>query len=180
MASDHDEAIASTISFPNTSNKTLTSPYQVVPATPKKRTGTTMESPSKKTKFNDTTPVKRAPGVRLPTSVDEVNQADALIIKLREEDNKTWGEIDDALEQLTGKKPAATSTRKRYGALKASLARVKDEDLETLKECMTKVHQNIEDEKKAVEKKRYALLANAMVCIPCYCVIFCELVLTAL
>jgi hypothetical protein len=166
--SEYDEEIVNTDSLPSTPNQPLTSLQKTEPSTPKKRAGAKMESLFKKSKSNGGTPIKRAPGVRLPTSIDEINEADALIIKLREQDNNTWNEIDDALEQLTGKKPAATSTRKRYGALKASLARIKDEDMETLKDCMATVDQVIADEKKAVEKKRYALLADAMVSFALY------------
>jgi hypothetical protein len=119
-----------------------------------------VESPSKKTK---TTPSNRAAKVRVPTSVDELNEVDALTLKLRDQLKKTWNEIDDALEKLTGKRPAATTSRKRYGALKAALSHVKDEDIDVLKNCMAKVNQDIEDEKKALERRRYALLAEAMV-----------------
>jgi hypothetical protein len=61
---------------------------------------------------------------------------------------------------MTGAKHTSLPTR--YNRIKAAIARVKDEDLEALKEAMAEATERIEEEKKAAEKKRYAIVAEVM------------------
>jgi hypothetical protein len=80
-------------------------------------------------------------------------------------------EIQEAWLTMTGAKHTSLSTR--YNRIKAALARVKDEDLDALKEAMAEATERIEEDKKrieeekkaelqAAEKKRYVIVAEIM------------------
>jgi hypothetical protein len=72
-------------------------------------------------------------------------------------------------EEKTGVKPSRGFCGVRYGRLKANLARVKNEDLSTMKTCAAKIgeeieqeKQKLEEEKRALDKKRWGRISTAM------------------
>ena len=65
-------------------------------------------------------------------------------------------------EEKTGIKTSDSTCRKRYAKLKANLARVEDSDLDTMKTCITQVNTDIEEQKKALDRKRWIQVSAAM------------------
>jgi hypothetical protein len=64
-------------------------------------------------------------------------------------------------ETMTGKKFSGLAAR--YARLMAALARVKDEDLGALQAAINAVEQHIEEEKRALDKKKWTLVSAHMV-----------------
>jgi hypothetical protein len=62
---------------------------------------------------------------------------------------------------MTGNKFSGLNAR--YTRLVAALARVKDEDLGALQAAITAVDQQIEEEKRAIDKKKWILVSTHMV-----------------
>ena len=77
------------------------------------------------------------------------------------QDGKSWKEIQDVWFTMTGNRYTNLSTR--YTRVRASIARVKDEDLEVLEKAMGKAKERIEEEKRAVEKRLWTFVAEGMV-----------------
>jgi hypothetical protein len=65
-------------------------------------------------------------------------------------------------EEKIGVKTSDSTCRKRYGKLKANLARVEDADLDTMKTCVAQVDTDIEEQKKALDRKRWNQVSAAM------------------
>ncbi|KAE9988770.1 hypothetical protein EG328_007374 [Venturia inaequalis] len=131
-----------------------------VKATPKKRKATkneakdggeTEESPTKKSK-----PVTKQ---GIPDRLEDLSPEDRMLMHMKA-DGKTMKEIGEAWFVMTGAKHTSLSTR--YNRIKAAIARVKDEDLQALREGMGEADIRIEEEKKQAEKKRYAIVAEVM------------------
>ena len=115
---------------------------------------------------------------KIPTSEEELTDADRVLIKMKEvrntsmkslrnttdhsQEGKSSAEIDAQWEMMTFIKPAPRSLITRYHRLKASLARVKDDDIETLKQSVEKAKNEIEEEKRALDKKLWAKVVAAM------------------
>src|ERR1700712_3126313 len=76
------------------------------------------------------------------------------------EAGKGWKEISEEWFKMTGSRYSALSVR--YTRIKASIARVQDEDVEALKNAMGRVNDRIEEEKRAIEKRRWAFVAEDM------------------
>lgn len=98
-----------------------------VPETPRKRgrkrgsetPGT--PTPVKKTKA---TPEKGTPkkgAMRpIPASFEEAGPEDRLLIQMKDKENKTWAEIREAWESLTGLQVGGSTLQVRYARLKAN------------------------------------------------------------
>lgn len=65
-------------------------------------------------------------------------------------------------EEKTGCKVGGSTCRMRYGKMKANLARVKVDDLETMKDCVAQVDADIEEQVKVLHRKRWAQVSAAM------------------
>jgi hypothetical protein len=65
-------------------------------------------------------------------------------------------------QEKTGIKTSDSTCRKRYGTLKANLACVEDADLDTMKTCIAQVDADIEEQKKALDRKRWNQISAAM------------------
>ncbi|KAJ9636683.1 hypothetical protein H2201_008371 [Coniosporium apollinis] len=131
-----------------------------VPVTPKKRASVSKkkddeaddddESPKKKTK--GTPRQRKAPAAKpaestaIGTSVDELSQADKVLLKMKEE-GKPWAEVNDMWEMITGKKPAKSTLPNRYARLKANIEAVKEDDKPKLFEAKEAVEERFEREK---------------------------------
>ncbi|EON69212.1 hypothetical protein W97_08471 [Coniosporium apollinis CBS 100218] len=131
-----------------------------IPVTPKKRASVSKkkddeaddddESPKKKTK--GTPRQRKAPAAKpaestaIATSVDELSQADKVLLKMKEE-GKPWAEINDMWEMITGKKPAKSTLPNRYARLKANIEAVKEDDKPKLFEAKKTVEERFEREK---------------------------------
>lgn len=61
---------------------------------------------------------------------------------------------------MTGNKYTGLATR--YIRVKAAIARVKEEDLEALEKAMAYAKERVEEEKKIVEKRLWAFVAEGM------------------
>lgn len=55
-----------------------------------------------------------------PTSYKEAGSEDKLIIEMREKNGKTWGDIREAIEEITGAKFGSTTLKHRYTRMKAN------------------------------------------------------------
>lgn len=75
---------------------------------------------------------------------------------------ESWGAITAAFEVNTGVKVGSTTCRLRYAKMKANLACVEDEDVETMKTCITQVDADIEEQIKTLHRKRWAQVSAAM------------------
>lgn len=89
------------------------------------------ESPIKKTKTPSPSKRNAALGP-IPTSYDEAGEADKVILRMKETENKTWAEIKDVLEGITGAKLVAGSIQVRYSRIKANLVVFEKEDVSCL------------------------------------------------
>ncbi|TID26850.1 hypothetical protein E2P81_ATG01311 [Venturia nashicola] len=137
-------------------------PQGKIGATPKKRKSTKKSedtvdgedkpSPTKKQK----TPVA-AKGI--PDRYEDLSKEDKMMITWKEE-GKSWKAIQEAWFTMTGNKHTGLTTR--YIRVKAAIARVKDDDLEALEKSMAMAKERIEVEKKMVEKRLWAFVAEGM------------------
>jgi hypothetical protein len=83
-----------------------------------------------------------------------------MLIKIKKE-GKAWKEINEAWETMTGKKFSGLPAR--YSRLMAALARVKDEDMAALQTAMRAIEEQIAEEKRALDKKKWSLVSAHMV-----------------
>lgn len=113
------------------------------------------------------------------TTAETLSEHDKCLISLREvttpnlpfqpsvtnilQQGKGWSEIDKIFETMTGTKPAATTLRKRFGRIKAALARVKPDDVEYLKQAHAAVNAEIEEEIRMLRRKMWGRVAERMV-----------------
>ncbi|QDS71008.1 hypothetical protein FKW77_007863 [Venturia effusa] len=136
-------------------------PNVKVKATPRKRKA------AKKEEANDggdveegpTKKPKAAPKAGIPDRYEDLAAEDKMLLKMKEE-GKGGKEIAEAWQTMTGNKHTSLGTR--YVRIKAAIARVKDSDLEALERAMEKAKERIEEEKKVLEKRLWAFVAEGM------------------
>ncbi|TLD38767.1 Peptidyl-prolyl cis-trans isomerase-like 4 [Venturia nashicola] len=125
--------------------------------TPKKRgpaKAKDEESPSKKAKG-------AIDGKLIPNNESELMELDRVLIQMRE-GGSSWIQIAAEWEEKTGKKVWDSTVRKRYTKLKASLARVKDEDMDMMKSTAEQVKAEVEAEKKKLDAGLWARISAIM------------------
>ncbi|KAG2414657.1 hypothetical protein HFD88_003848 [Aspergillus terreus] len=131
------------------------SPAETPVETPKKRgrkkaTATTAtdenaepESSPKKTKAS---PSKKSLGP-IPTSFEAAGVTDRMILRMRDQENRNWGEITKAYVEYTGTQVGGSTLRMRYTTMKANFTSVSDEDGARLLKFKKDIEERFEQEK---------------------------------
>lgn len=94
------------------------------------------ESPTKKQR----TPAKGSKGAAsgekakvgaraMPTSYENASPEDRMLLRMKDEENKSWGEIRQAWEEMTGEKVGGSTLCGRYGRIKANFVVFTPEDV---------------------------------------------------
>ena len=79
------------------------------------------ESPTKKNKTKS--PGKKGgPLGPIPTNYDEASEADRMLLRMKDSENRPWAEISKALEEMTGASLKVNTVQVRYARMKANLA----------------------------------------------------------
>ncbi|KAI5303292.1 hypothetical protein KEM56_007700 [Ascosphaera pollenicola] len=113
-------------------------------------------SPKKRTKpkiEDDESPRKRVV-TKVSSSIEEASEEDKLLFRMRNE-GKPWGEISEALEDITGNKTGTSTLRMRYAKLKANFTVWNENDASRLLE----IGKAIEAE---FEREKYGRMAKAL------------------
>lgn len=122
---------------------TLTAILQTkTPVTPQKRSrGKKQPSTDPDAEANDNdegSPTKRSrksPGKKMtvlgpvPASYEEAGPEDRMILQMKENEGKGWGEIQKAIEEVTGNKLVGSTLRVRYMKLKVNFVVFEKEDV---------------------------------------------------
>jgi hypothetical protein len=88
----------------------------------KKRTGTT------KAKTGDEKP-KKIEMRPMPTSLETASPEDRMILRMKDEEGKSWAEIREAWNAMTGDKVGGSTLSGRYARIKANLVVFKKDDV---------------------------------------------------
>lgn len=112
------------------------------PVTPQKRShGKKQPSTDPEAETNDNdegSPTKRPrkpPGKKMtvlgpvPASYEEASPEDRMILRMKETEGKGWGEIQKAIEEVTGRNFVGSTLRVRYMKLKANFVVFEREDV---------------------------------------------------
>ncbi|EFQ99508.1 hypothetical protein MGYG_02522 [Nannizzia gypsea CBS 118893] len=106
------------------------------------------ETPSKKKRA---TPAKGTPskaGKRtLPNSFEEASEEDRMLLRMKDEENKPWGEIKAAWEKATGESVGGSTLSNRYQRIKANFTVFSPEDEAKLLQCKKDIEEKFENEK---------------------------------
>ncbi|EEP81402.1 predicted protein [Uncinocarpus reesii 1704] len=108
------------------------------------------DSPQKKAK---STPGKK--GRPIPTSYDAACEEDKMLLRLKDQENKTWAEIASAWKEMTGEAAKGTTLSTRYMRIKANFIVLSKED----EAALLKVKKEIEDK---FESEKWQRLAEAL------------------
>ncbi|WEW57033.1 hypothetical protein PRK78_002492 [Emydomyces testavorans] len=108
------------------------------------------ETPNKKQRA---TPNKKARPI--PTSYETACEEDKLLLRLKDQENKSWAEIATAWTEMTGEATRTTTLSTRYLRMKANLA-VLSKDHESL---LLKLKKEMEDK---FETEKWQRIAEAM------------------
>lgn len=86
-------------------------------------------TPTKKSK-------KTNPLGPMPASYEEANEADRLIIHMKEKEGKSWAEIKKVLETTTGVPLGGSTLQVRYGRMKANFVVFEKDDVRVPVFCL--------------------------------------------
>ena len=130
------------------------------PTPSKKRRTTNVDAPSTPSKK-----VKKIAAQPTPISTSKANLSseDKLLIKLKDEDGKTWSEITKFFSELNSKTYDGSTFRKRYQKLKDNLTTITDDDLAILQKVKLKVDAKIAEEIRAIQNKLWHNVAEELV-----------------
>lgn len=96
-------------------------------------------APSPTKKADKGSPSKRSRGLGpIPASYGEAGEADRLLLKMKDDEGKTWAVITEALEELAGCKLAGLSTR--YARIKANFVVFPKEDVRSVPFLYVKIY----------------------------------------
>ncbi|EEH11707.1 conserved hypothetical protein [Histoplasma capsulatum G186AR] len=112
------------------------------------------ESPTKKQR----TPAKGSKGAAsgekakvgaraMPTSYENASPEDRMLLRMKDEENKSWGEIRQAWEEMTGEKVGGSTLCGRYGRIKANFVVFTPEDEERLLRFKREIEEKFENDK---------------------------------
>lgn len=65
----------------------------------------------------------------IPLTYEEAGPADKTMLHMRETENKPWGEIQKALEEMTGGKLGGSTLKVRYARIKVNFVAFDQEDV---------------------------------------------------
>ncbi|GFF51009.1 hypothetical protein IFM46972_09186 [Aspergillus udagawae] len=100
------------------------------------------ETPTKKGK---TSPKKTLGPI--PASLESAGLADKMVLRMRDEEGRSWSEITNAWTRMTGIKVEGSTLRKRYTAMKANFVSISAEDEVRIVKVKKEVEEKFEQEK---------------------------------
>ncbi|KAE8375980.1 hypothetical protein BDV26DRAFT_294499 [Aspergillus bertholletiae] len=104
-------------------------------------------SPPKKAKaVAGSSPLKKTIGP-IPTSFAAVGLSDRMIIQMRDEEGKSWGEINESWMKMTGIIVGTSTLRMRYTTMKANFVEFTGEDEVRLLRLKKEIEEKFEQEK---------------------------------
>ncbi|KAE8394535.1 hypothetical protein ETB97_000332 [Aspergillus alliaceus] len=103
-------------------------------------------SPPKKTKTASASSAKTVLGP-IPTSLGAAGLSDKMILQMRDEEGKNWGELNEAWMKTTGIKVGASTLRMRYTAMKANFVEMNEDDEARFLRSKKEIEENFEQEK---------------------------------
>lgn len=65
----------------------------------------------------------------MPTSYENASPEDKMLLRMKDDENKSWAEIRQAWEEMTGEKVGGSTLCGRYGRIKANLMDFTPEDV---------------------------------------------------
>ncbi|KAF7595270.1 hypothetical protein BBP40_006770 [Aspergillus hancockii] len=123
-------------------------------ATPTKRrrksttNGDASPSPTKKPKASPAAGQSRGKSLgAIPTSFESAGLADKMILRMRDEEGRNWGDITKAWSLLTGNTVGNSTLRMRYTTMKANFVEIGEADEERLIRLKKEVEDKFEQEK---------------------------------
>ncbi|KAK2798934.1 hypothetical protein FQN50_008665 [Emmonsiellopsis sp. PD_5] len=134
------------------------------PATPRKRgrkpatekatseDGDDEESPTKKARGGAAkaggSEKGKKPGSRpMPTSYENASPEDRMLLRMKDEEGKPWGEIRAAWEEMTGEKVGGSTLSGRYARIKANFVVFNPDDEARLVQFKKEIESKFENEK---------------------------------
>ncbi|KAE8408949.1 hypothetical protein BDV37DRAFT_138214 [Aspergillus pseudonomiae] len=137
----------------NTAETSVPSPSAAAASTPTKRgkksaaANGEKASPSKKAKaVAGSSPSKKTIGL-IPTSFEAAGLSDRMIIQMRDDEGKNWGEINESWMKMTGIKVGTSTLRMRYTTMKANFVEFTGEDEARLLRLKKEIEEKFEQEK---------------------------------
>ncbi|KAF4217001.1 hypothetical protein CNMCM6805_006528 [Aspergillus fumigatiaffinis] len=100
------------------------------------------ETPAKKGK----TSPKKGLGP-IPASLESAGLADKMVLRMRDEEGRSWSEITNVWTRMTGIKVEGSTLRKRYTAMKANFVSISAEDEARILKVKKEVEEKFELEK---------------------------------
>ncbi|KAF4183459.1 hypothetical protein CNMCM8927_004958 [Aspergillus lentulus] len=100
------------------------------------------ETPTKKGK----TSPKKGLGP-IPASLESAGLADKMVLRMRDEEGRSWSEITSVWTKMTGIKVEGSTLRKRYTAMKANFVSISAEDEARILKVKKEVEEKFEQEK---------------------------------
>ena len=87
------------------------------------------ESPTKRKRASPKKPIAKVTQRPLPTSYENASPEDKMLLRMKDEENKSWADIRKAWEDLTGDKVGNSTLSGRYARIKANFVTFHDEDV---------------------------------------------------
>ncbi|RHZ58138.1 uncharacterized protein CDV56_106007 [Aspergillus thermomutatus] len=103
------------------------------------------DSPETPTKKGKTSPKKTLGAI--PTSLESAGLADRMVLRMRDEEGRSWTEITNTWTSMTGIKVEGSTLRKRYTAMKANFVSISAEDEAKILKVKKEVEEKFEQEK---------------------------------
>ncbi|KAH1380110.1 hypothetical protein KXW98_007855 [Aspergillus fumigatus] len=100
------------------------------------------ETPAKKGK----TSPKKGLGP-IPASPESAGLADKMVLRMRDEEGRSWSEITNVWTRMTGIKVEGSTLRKRYTAMKANFISISAEDEARILKVKKEIEEKFEQEK---------------------------------
>ncbi|KAE8137880.1 hypothetical protein BDV38DRAFT_282490 [Aspergillus pseudotamarii] len=137
----------------NTAEPSVPSPSAAATSTPTKRgkksaaaNGEKASPPKKAKAAAGSSPSKKTIGP-IPTSFEAAGLSDRMIIQMRDEEGKNWGEINESWMKMTGIKVGTSTLRMRYTTMKANFVEFTGEDEARLLRLKKGIEEKFEQEK---------------------------------
>ncbi|PGH33683.1 hypothetical protein GX50_03510 [[Emmonsia] crescens] len=83
----------------------------------------------------------------MPTSYENASPEDKMLLRMKDDENKSWAEIRQAWEEMTGEKVGGSTLCGRYGRIKANLMDFTPEDEERLLRFKKEIEEKFENDK---------------------------------
>ncbi|PGG97395.1 hypothetical protein GX51_07365 [Blastomyces parvus] len=105
------------------------------------------ESPTKKQRTPGKGEKAKVGARALPTSYENASPEDKMLLRMKDEEKRTWAEIRQAWENITGEKVGGSTLCIRYSRIKANFVVFTPEDEELLLRFKQEIEEKFENEK---------------------------------